>query len=74
MKLKLFFGIFFITLLESYAQCAMCRIVAESSQEAGGTLANGLNSGILYLMMFPYILILCGFIWMYLRKKEIINS
>ena len=74
MKLRLFFGLFFMLLFESYSQCAMCRVVAESSQEAGATLANGLNSGILYLMMFPYILILFGFIAMYVRKKDSINS
>ena len=74
MKLRLFFGLCFTLLFESYSQCAMCRVVAESSQEAGSTLANGLNSGILYLMMFPYILILFGFIWMYVRKKDAINS
>ena len=74
MKLRLFFGLCFTFFFESYSQCAMCRVVAESSQEAGATLANGLNSGILYLMMFPYILILFGFIWMYVRKKDTINS
>lgn len=37
------------------AQCAMCKAVVES----GGNLdeAEGLNSGILYLMVFPYILV-----------------
>lgn len=37
------------------AQCAMCKAVVES----GGNLdeAEGLNSGILYLMVFPYLLV-----------------
>ena len=55
----------------SYSQCAMCRIVAESSQDAGETIANGLNSGILYLMSFPYILIVIGLVFMYVREKKI---
>ena len=68
-KVKLFFGLYFVTIFFSYGQCAMCRIVAESNQEAGGTIANGLNTGILYLMVCPYILILFGLIWMYYRNK-----
>ena len=55
----------------SYSQCAMCRIVAESSQDSGETIANGLNSGILYLMSFPYILIVIGLVVMYFREKKI---
>ena len=39
------------------AQCSMCKAVVESDLEGGGTTAAGLNSGILYLMMFPYLLI-----------------
>ena len=35
----------------SYSQCAMCRVVAESSQDAGGTIANSLNTGILYSVL-----------------------
>lgn len=37
------------------AQCAMCRAVLES-EEGGGT-AKGVNNGIVYLMLFPYLLI-----------------
>ena len=57
--------------MSSYSQCAMCRVVAESSRESGETIANGLNSGILYLMLFPYLLLLFGLISIYLRKKPI---
>lgn len=51
------------------SQCAMCRAVAESSKEAGSTIANGLNTGILYLMSFPYILLLFAFLALYFSKK-----
>ena len=37
------------------AQCAMCRAVLES--EESGEAAKGINNGIVYLMIFPYLLI-----------------
>lgn len=37
------------------AQCAMCRAVLES--EGSQATAKGINDGILYLMIFPYVLI-----------------
>lgn len=40
--------------LFTQAQCAMCRAVLES--EAGQTTAKGVNDGIVYLMLIPYIL------------------
>ena len=36
------------------AQCAMCKAVVESGNASE---AEGLNSGILYLMIFPYLLV-----------------
>ena len=69
-KIKLFFLVFFLINYESYAQCSMCRAVAESSQNHGSSIANGLNTGILYLMLFPYILLLFGLISLYFRNKK----
>jgi len=40
---------------ETSAQCAMCRAVLES--EASGQAAKGINNGIVYLMIFPYLLV-----------------
>ena len=37
------------------AQCAMCRAVLEN--EEGQNAAKGINDGIVYLMLIPYILI-----------------
>ena len=37
------------------AQCAMCRAVLES--EGDGGMAKGINIGIVYLMIFPYLLV-----------------
>lgn len=40
------------------AQCAMCKQAASSSLENDpNSIAKGLNSGILYLMAIPYIMI-----------------
>ena len=40
------------------AQCAMCKTTAESDLTNGGSIANGLNTGILYLMAVPYLVIM----------------
>jgi hypothetical protein len=51
------------------AQCAMCRAVAENSIDEGGFgIAAGLNSGILFLMAIPYILLATLFI-VFFRKQ-----
>lgn len=54
----------------SNAQCAMCRAVVESGNTSE---AEGLNSGILYLMVFPYLLVgaLFYFILKSRRKNKI---
>lgn len=40
------------------AQCAMCKQAAESSMKSNpNSMARSLNSGILYLMAVPYLLI-----------------
>jgi hypothetical protein len=48
----------------------MCRAVLES--EAGQTTAKGVNDGIVYLMVIPYILIggLALFLYRYMRKNS----
>ncbi len=57
MKLKLIFItlVLFLVVIPAEAQCAMCRAVLES--EEGGQTAKGINNGIVYLMIFPYLLI-----------------
>lgn len=53
---------------EATAQCSMCRAVLES--QASQNTAEGINQGIMYLMVFPYLL-MAGvgyFIWRS-RKK-----
>ena len=51
----LFFSILLLACLPAEAQCAMCRAVLESEEE--GKMAGGVNNGIVYLMLFPYLFI-----------------
>ena len=55
MKAGLFLLLLVICTLPAEAQCAMCRAVLESEQS--GTAAKGINNGIMYLMVFPYLLV-----------------
>jgi hypothetical protein len=48
-----------VVLIDVQAQCSMCKQVAESSLASGSNnIAAGLNNGILYLMGFPYLLLM----------------
>ena len=49
----------------SEAQCAMCRAVLES--EEGQSTAKGINNGIVYLMIVPYVLV--GGLAYYIYRK-----
>jgi hypothetical protein len=57
--------------MESFAQCPMCRAAAETNLAQGGTEGKGLNTGILYMLSLPYLLIATiGYIWWRNRKEE----
>jgi len=59
----------FITTLAN-AQCAMCRAALEGSD--GGVKPEAVNDGIVYLMIFPYLLVgLVGYAIYRLRKKKL---
>src|ERR1700741_2712597 len=48
--------LFFV--IDSTAQCAMCKAAAESDLENNSrSIARGLNSGILFLMAMPYLIV-----------------
>ncbi|SHI56674.1 hypothetical protein SAMN02745146_1050 [Hymenobacter daecheongensis DSM 21074] len=51
--------------LATQAQCSMCKTQVESARSDKGEYdTSGLNSGILYLMTVPYILIgAVGYFW-----------
>ncbi|WP_256002055.1 hypothetical protein [Pedobacter deserti] len=70
--------IFFCVLLlsaasaqQASAQCAMCSVNAEQSVKNGNTQGKGLNSGILYLLAIPYLLISgMGILWYVKYRKK----
>jgi hypothetical protein len=53
--------VFFLLPLDVEAQCAMCKASTESAQKTTGNIGNGLNKGILFLMVIPYILLFLFF-------------
>ena len=66
MKSRIFFLIVaLISFLNTNAQCAMCRAVLET--EEGQSIAKGINNGIIYLMILPYILV--GGVGYFVYKK-----
>ncbi|WP_198673038.1 hypothetical protein [Algoriphagus litoralis] len=74
MKLKsLFLVVFFFGFqMASFAQCAMCRASVENNVSNGDTsIGAGLNSGILYLFVMPYLLAaVIGYLWYRSSKKK----
>lgn len=72
MKLKFVLITLGFLLLPSIAeaQCAMCRAVLESQDSQAA--AKGINDGILYLMIFPYILMggIGYYIYRSFKKKK----
>ena len=55
-----------------YAQCAMCRGTVESSMGNGrNNVGVGLNTGIIYLFVMPYLLVaVIGYLW-YRNSRKI---
>ena len=63
---RLFLPIFVFGLsFTSNAQCAMCKAVVENGDNS---MAEGLNGGIMYLMVFPYLLV--GVLIYFLIRKR----
>lgn len=79
---KHYFILFIIALLVllpniTEAQCAMCKASVQSSEGQKNSVAHNLNSGILYLMAIPYVLIAFIFrkqivaLWKNFRGKKV---
>ena len=70
MKRAILLLVFVVQYASANAQCAMCRAVLES--ELGQETAKGVNNGIVYLMLIPYILIggLAFFLYRYLKGTK----
>jgi len=52
------------------AQCSLCKSSAESSLQEGDPQAKGLNLGIMYLLVMPYLLVGGIGYWWYVQKKK----
>ena len=68
-RLTLLFSFLLINLV-AFSQCAMCKAVAETDLANGGTASKGINSGILYLMIFPYLLLMTVGYFIYKNYKK----
>ena len=72
LKFKRQFSVLFLLLTYNIAsaQCAMCKAVVENGDIS---MAEGVNNGITYLMVFPYLLIGVLFFTLYRSRKKIKN-
>jgi len=55
--------------------CVQCRMAPESNMKGGGSVGKNLNTGILYMMAIPYILIMALGIYAFRKriKSELIR-
>lgn len=55
------------------AQCAMCKGAVETNMSTGrNVIGNGINAGIAYLFVFPYLTVgVIAFLWYRNSKKEV---
>jgi len=57
------------------AQCSMCTISAEQGTKNGNTQGKGLNSGIIYLLAIPYLLMTgIGVLWYRNYRKKVATT
>jgi hypothetical protein len=56
----------------SAAQCAMCRTQLENNVSNGNVgIAAGINTGILYLLSMPYLIVLViGYFWLKTSRRN----
>lgn len=73
MKKLIATGVLLLMQMATYAQCAMCRATVESNLSEGrGVIGTGLNFGILYLLVIPYLSVgALIFLWFKYGKKEL---
>ncbi len=82
---KYYFLVFIIALLVllpniTEAQCSMCKAAVQSSMDQKNSVARGINKGILYLMVVPYLLMAFVFrkqlvaLWRNIRGKDVADA
>ena len=71
-KVFILVALLLLTQIDAVAQCAMCRTTIESSISNGrSNIATGLNTGILYLLAAPYLIVAAiAFLWFRQSKQE----
>ena len=71
-KIFLLAAILVLTQIDAVAQWAMCRTTVESTISNGrSNIATGLNTGILYLLAAPYLIVAAiAFLWFRQSKQE----
>jgi len=71
-KVFLLVALLLLTQIDAVAQCAMCRTTVESTISNGrSNIATGLNTGILYLLAAPYLIVAAiAFLWFRQSKQE----
>ncbi|MEY4926987.1 MAG: hypothetical protein RI894_1423 [Bacteroidota bacterium] len=75
MQIRRYFAILSVAFIlgnstPAISQCAMCKMPAESNLANGGTDGSGLNKGILYMFVTPYLLVgTIAFLWWRGRRK-----
>ncbi len=70
-KLLLFLILILVQVTSTWAQCAMCKTQLENNISAGNPgIASGINTGILYLLVMPYLAVLViGYLWYKSSKR-----
>lgn len=59
--------------IDLVAQCPMCKMAAESNLKNGGSAGKGLNAGILYMLITPYILVGGLAFWWFKNRKKVVE-
>lgn len=73
MKKYIIFSFFILVSIgEMMAQCTMCKANAKTAGDAGSNIGKGLNAGIEYMLVVPYLAAaVVGVLWyINYRKKQ----
>ncbi|MBK6572024.1 MAG: hypothetical protein IPP06_04315 [Saprospiraceae bacterium] len=73
MKFLIAFLFLLMVNITVFSQCPMCKMAAESNLKSGGAAGQGLNTGILYLLGLPY-LIVGTMIYLYRKNRKALKN